>query len=337
MKDIAKAVGVSTTTVSNVINGNAGRVSPQMVARIQEEIQSTGYVPNMSARALVNNTSRIIAVINHLVPMEVGGFFQDPFHGALLSGIEQTLREEGYYLMVRTIDDVPELMGLLNNWNVDGLILTGIFPSTFFDELLNIHTPLLLIDSYISNAETLHVRLEDQSGGYIAARHLLENGHRKILFCSPPIHDEGVIAERYKGYCRALGEYDVPVAEQNIYQLEIGIEQGTALGRELAKRDDFTAIFATADILAAGLVAGLQEAGKRVPEDISIVGFDDLSVSRLSRPQLTTVHQDVVQKGIIAAKMLTEALQDSKHGTPRSVVLPVRLIERQSVRRIELV
>jgi LacI family transcriptional regulator len=89
-----------------------------MVARIQAAISRLKYIPNMSARALVNNSSRIIGVINHLVPLESGGFFQDPFHGALLAGIEQTLRERGYYLMVRTIDNVPELLSLLSNWNL---------------------------------------------------------------------------------------------------------------------------------------------------------------------------------------------------------------------------
>ena len=117
-----------------------------------------------------------------------------------------------------------------------------------------------------------------------------------------------------------------------VNQREIGIEQGTALGRELARRTDYTAIFATADILAAGLISGLQEAGRRVPEDISIVGFDDLNLARLTSPQLTTVHQDVVQKGVIAAQMLINALQGDNVSAPRSVVLPVRLVSRQSVR-----
>jgi LacI family transcriptional regulator len=333
IKDVARAVGVSTTTVTNVIHGNVGRVSPEMVARIQASIEHLGYVPNMSARALVNNASRIIGVINHLVPLTSGGFFQDPFHGALLAGIEQTLREREYYMMVRTIDNVPELLLLLNNWNLDGLILTGIFPTDFYESLMAQKTPILLIDSYIQN-DQLQVRLEDTQGGYLGTKHLLECGHRDILFCGPPILEEGVLARRFKGYCQAFSEFSVPVKMENVYQREIGIEQGTALGRELAKRHDYTAIFATADILAAGLISGLQEAGRKVPEDISIVGFDDLNIARLTSPQLTTVHQDVVEKGVIAARMLIDALQGNSSAAPRSIVLPVRLVSRQSVRRL---
>ena len=333
IKDVAKAVGVSTTTVSNVIHGSVGRVSPEMVDKIQAAIARLKYTPNMSARALVNNASRIIGVINHLVPLESGGFFQDPFHGALLAGIEQTLRERGYYLMVRTIDNIPELLKLLNNWNLDGLILTGIFPTDFYQSLISYKTPILLIDSYINDDRLLQVRLEDEQGGYIGTRHLLENGHRDILFCGPPILEEGVLARRFCGYKRALEEFGQTVDMKNVYQREIGIEQGTALGRELALRKDYTAIFATADILAAGLISGLAEGGKKVPDDISVVGFDDLNIARLTSPQLTTVHQDVVEKGVIAARMLTDALQGESSAVPTSVVMPVRLVSRQSVRR----
>ncbi len=334
IKDVARAVGVSTTTISNVIHGNVGRVSPEMVDKIQSAIARLKYTPNMSARALVNNASRIIGVINHLVPLESGGFFQDPFHGALLAGVEQTLRERGYYLMVRTIDNVPELLSLLNNWNLDGLILTGIFPTDFYESLMAHKTPILLIDSYINDDRLLQVRLEDEQGGYIGARHLLENGHRDILFCGPPILEEGVLARRFKGYQRAMEEFGLAVDMKNVYQREIGIEQGTALGRELAARQDYTAIFATADILAAGLISGLSEAGRKVPEDISVVGFDDLNIARLTSPQLTTVHQDVVEKGVIAVRMLIDALQGENDSMARSIVMPVRLVSRQSVRRL---
>lgn len=332
IKDIARAVGVSATTVSNVIRGNAGRVSPEMIERINQSIRDMHYTPNLSARALVSSSSHIIGVINHLVPLESGGFFQDPFHGALLAGIEQMLRERGYYMMMRTIDSTPDLLSLLNNWNLDGLILTGIFPSDFFAELLKQPTPFLLVDSYVLD-EVPQVRLEDRRGGYIATKHLLDMGHRRILFCGPPIFDKGVLRERFEGYREALGEYGLQPEEQDVYGLEIGIDQSTALGRELAKRTDYTAIFATADILAAGIISGLNEAGRRVPEDVSIVGFDDLNIARLTSPQLTTVHQDVTLRGSRAAEMLIGYIEHDELAENR-LTMPVRLIERQSVTRV---
>lgn len=334
IKDIANAVGVSPTTVSNVIRGNSGRVSPEMIERINQTIQEMGYTPNLSARSLVSSSSHIIGVINHLVPLESGGFFQDPFHGALLAGIEQHLRERGYYMMMRTIDSTSELMSLLNNWNLDGLLLTGIFPSDFFTELIKQTTPFLLIDSYVLD-EVPQVGLEDKHGGYIATKYLLEMGHRRILFCGPQIYEQGVLRERYEGYKQALAEYGIDAHPEDIYGLEIGIDRSTALGRELAKRDDYTAIFATADILAAGIISGLNEEGKRVPEDVSIVGFDDLNIARISSPQLTTVHQDVTQRGYLAAEMLIAHIEKSEHAEHR-ITMPVHLVERQSVARIEV-
>lgn len=330
IKDIARTVGVSATTVSNVIRGNAKRVSPDMIARIRQTIEDMHYVPNLSARALVSNNSHIIGVINHLVPQEVGGFFQDPFHGALLTGIEQTLRERGYYMMVRTINDVPELLSLLSNWNLDGIIVTGVFPSEFYTRLKSQHAPFILVDSYLDHENGLQVGLADKQGGYLATRHLLENGHRSILFCGPPIQEQGVLRERYEGYCQALREYGLEPQSRNIFGLEIGIEHSSALGYELAKRDDFTAIFATADILAAGIISGLHKAGKRVPEDVSIVGFDDLNIARLTSPPLTSVHQNVVQRGSLAAEMLISVLEKDS-SAPRNIVMPVSLVERGSV------
>lgn len=332
IKDIAGAVGVSATTVSNVIRGNPGRVSPEMIQRINQAIREMRYTPNLSARALVSSTSHIVGVINHLVPLDSGGFFQDPFHGALLAGIEQALRERGYYMMMRTIDSTPELLSLLSNWNLDGLILTGIFPSDFYSDLQQQPTPFLLVDSYVPGAAS-QLRLEDRQGGYLAAKHLLSMGHRRILFCGPPIHEQGVLRERYDGFCQALGEYGLTPQKADVYGLEIGIEQSTALGRLLAKREDYTAIFATADILAAGIISGLNEAGKRVPEDVSIVGFDDLNIARLTSPQLTTVHQDVTLRGSRAAEMLIAQIEKTP-GAERSITMPVRLITRQSVQRI---
>lgn len=331
MKDIANAVGVSATTVSNVIRGNAGRVSPEMIARINRAIQEMHYAPNLSARSLVSCSSHIVGVINHSPPME-DGFFQNPFYSALLTGIERLLRERGYYLMTRAVGSTSELHGLLSNWNLDGLILTGDFPAAFCQELNRQPAPLLLVDSY-KQADLPQIRLEDRKGGYIATRHLLEMGHRRILFCGAPTQEPGVPHERYEGYKQALVEFGLTPRLEDVYSLDIDIENSLALGRELASRHDYTAIFAMADVLAAGLITGLCENGRRVPDDVSIVGFDDLNIARLINPQLTTVHQDVLLRGYQAAELLVSAIERGAR-VERSLAMPVRLVERKSVRRV---
>ncbi|MDO5299600.1 MAG: LacI family DNA-binding transcriptional regulator [Clostridia bacterium] len=330
IKDIAARAGVSPTTVSNVLHNKYQRVSPETVVRIRETIARMGYVPNMSARALASSSSRIVGVVNHLVPLESGGFFQDPFHSVLLSGIEQTLRQYGYFLMARTIDSAEELHSLLTNWNIDGLIITGIFPRDLYQSLRRQEKPFVLIDSYIDDDHSIQIRLEDRQGGYIATRHLLQKGHRSILFCCPKMEEDGVIRERYLGYTQALEEFGVPVRPENICESSFTIEDGIALGRRLSQRDDFTAIFATADILAAELSTGLQLSGRRVPQDVSIVGFDDTNQSRINCPPLTTVHQDVVGRGALAVELLINAMEKNEYAPPR--IFPVSLTERDSVR-----
>jgi LacI family transcriptional regulator len=272
-------------------------------------------------------------VINHLIQSQPISFFQDPFHSALLGGIEKKLRERGYYMMVRTVVDEEELYSLFNNWNLDGLILTGLFKDGFFARLLESNKPIVLLDSYIKDSRIFNVGLDDRKGGFMATRYLIDRGHTNIVFASPPIHRHGVIEERFKGYKLALKKSGIPFLPENICQQEITLNEGIALGRALSMRRDVTAIFATADILAAEIISGLTRAGRRVPEDISIIGFDDIYYGRVTSPPLTTIHQDAEEKGALAAGIMADYLE-GKEETPRNVIMPINLVERDSVANI---
>lgn len=331
LKDIAREANVSVTTVSNVIHGNSKHVAQETVDRIKMIIERTNYVPNMTARSLVNKLSKIIGVINHVVPKEGGNFVSDPFHSVIIGGVEEKLREKGYYLMIRTVYNEDDLFSLLRNWNLDGLILIGLSQDNFFERLINANVPIALIDSYIQNENMINIGLEDRKGGYLATKHLIEKGHKDIVFASPVIKNSGVIEERFMGYKMALKEANIPLKSENIYQQEITINEGIQLGHKLSKRNDVSAIFATADILAAGVISGLYEAGKRVPDDFSVMGFDDLYISSLMTPRITTIHQDAQEKGKFAAEMLVDLIE-GKPIEKRNVILPVSLIERHSVK-----
>lgn len=266
--DIAKEANVSATTVSNVIHKNYSRVSKETVEKIQKIIEAKNYIPNMSARSLVSNNSRIIGVINHLVPTSSGSFFQDPFHVATISGIEIELSKHGYFMMVHTITSEKELVSLLHNWNLDGLIFVGMFQDSFFELLMTLGVPVIFIDSYIDDDRILSVGLEDCRGGYIATKHLIDKGHRDILFISPKIKKGGVLYERLTGYKTALKEAGIQFNKKNVYDSGMNINDNIQLGLELSKRKDFTGIFATADVIAVGIIVGLSDAGIRVPDDI---------------------------------------------------------------------
>ena len=334
LKDIAKEANVSVTTVSNVIHGNYKKVAPETVEKIKMIIKRDNYVPNMTARSLVNKLSKIIGVINHVVPEKSGSFISDPFHSVVIEGIEKKLREKGYYMMIRTVYNEEDLFSLLRNWNIDGLIIIGLFQDEFFEKLTMSNIPFVLIDSYIDNQKVLNIGLDDCRGGYLATKYLIEKGHRNIVFASPIIKKNGVVEERFIGYKMALKEANIPFLDKNVYQQEITITEGIELGHKLSQRTDITAVFATADILAAGIISGVTESGKSVPEDISVVGFDDLYISSLTAPRITTIHQDPQEKGKVAVEALVSVIEG---GTIENynIILPVSLVERHSVKDIK--
>ena len=333
LKDIAAEAGVSITTVSNVVHNRSSRVSPELVAKIRSIIDREHYVPSMTARTLVNDESYIIGVISHITPQNIGSTMSDPFLGSFVEGIEFRTREEGYFLMIRSVEDARALESLRRSWKLSGVILTGIFADDFFEGVRNLGIPFVLIDSYIDAPDVCNIGLEDEKGGYLATKHLLENGHRVIAFASPSIRAGGVVEKRLIGYKRALAEYGVPFDPSLIYTQEIFVEEGKRLGHKLAAKPEITGIFASADILAAGIMTGLREKGIVVPRDKSIIGFDDNYLCRLTNPCLTTIHQDAEQKGYLAVDMLLAQFRNEPLAE-RSVILPVTLIERESVRNL---
>ena len=330
LKDIAAEAGVSITTVSNVVHNRKSRVSPELVRKIEKIIQREHYAPSMSARSLANDQSNIIGVITHLTPQNTGSTVGDPFMGSFVDSIEKRIREEGYYLMIRAVEDAAELASLSRSWRLAGLILTGMFQDDFFSTIRELGIPYVLIDSYVDDPEACCIGLEDEQGGYIATRHLLEKGHRSIAFASPSIRPGGVIEKRFLGYRRALEEYEVPFDPARVFTQEITVEEGKKLGRHLAAERELTGIFASADILAAGIIAGLSDRGVSVPADKSVIGFDDNYLSQLTIPGLTTIHQDADRKGVLATDMILKQLRNEPI-REKNIILPVHLVERGSV------
>lgn len=333
IKDIASYTGVSCTTVSNVIHGRSGRVSEETVQKIQNAIKELGYVPNMSARALVSSSSKVIALINHVVTKKDSNFMDDPFQASFVGIIESVLREHGYYLMVRTVDTAEELLAFLQNWNVDGLFITGIFRDSFFDTLSTLNLPIVFIDSYVRHPNFCNVGLEDFNGSLTATRHLIESGHKRIAFASPSIRDGGVLQERFLGYKAALTENRIQFDKSLVFEYEMDLASCAALCKELIRIKDLTAIVASADIMAAGIMASLRDLGVRIPDDISIVGFDDLNISQMVTPPLTTIHQNMPEKGRTAVDFMLQKLE-GRTLTKTEVILPTYLVKRQSVKHI---
>lgn len=335
IEDIAKEAGVSATTVSNVIHGRTNKVSAYTVDLINEIIREQGYVPNLSARAMKTRSSKVVALINHLESRDQEKFMSDPFFMDLTSAVEKALRERGYFLMIRAISESEDLLAFLRNWNVEGVFVPGLFEDElFYQTLLGLKLPVVLTDSYVSNlGHMTNIGLQDFEGGRTATEHLVQNGHKRIVFAGPKVKPGGVVEQRLLGYKQALTGNGIPFDPSLVYECEFSTTKMMELGGALAKREDITAVFATADILAAGIMSGLQQAGRMVPRDISIVGFDDINWARMTMPMLTTVHQDAVKKGRLAAECMIQLLEGESN-QPQNRVLPVQLVERHSVRKI---
>ncbi|MBD5085169.1 MAG: LacI family transcriptional regulator [Clostridiales bacterium] len=333
--DIAREAGVSATTVSNVIHGRTSRVSAQTEARIHEIIRRSDYVPNQSARALQSRSTKVVALINNLESKDQDKFMSDPFFMDLTGAVERALRVEGFYLMVRAVSNGDELLEFLRTWNVEGVFAPGQFEQDpLYQALLELKVPVVLTDSYVSDLGRMHnVGLEDREGGRLATAHLIQNGHRRIVFAGPKIKAGGVVEQRLLGYRQALEEGGVEFDESLVYECEFSTTKMIEQGRKLAMRTDITAVFATADLLAAGLMSGLQQAGRMVPRDISVVGFDDINLCRMTMPMLTTIHQDASAKGRLASECMLRLLKQEAVETSNQV-LPVRLVSRDSVRKI---
>ena len=331
IEDIAREAGVSATTVSNVIHGRTNKVSSYTVDLINEIIRERGYVPSLSARAMRTRSSKVVALINHLESRDQQKFMSDPFFMDLTGAVEKALRERGYFLMIRALSDPEELTAFLRNWNVEGLFMPGLFENEpFYETLRGLKLPVVLTDSYVSDlGNMVNIGLEDFEGARLAADYLAKQGHRRIAFAGPAVKPGGVVEQRLLGYRRALVQNGIEYDPALVFECEFSTTKMMELGAQLARRKDITAVFATADMLAAGIMSGLQQAGRMVPRDISIVGFDDINWARMTMPMLTTVHQDAEEKGRIAARCMIELLE-GKPVTFRSRALPVRLVLRSS-------
>jgi len=334
LKDIAKEAGVSVMTVSNVINGKKSKVSKQTIERVQKIIRDLHYTPNLNARSLAKHESRLIAVfVSSFVAQE--NVFKDPYVSDLFGEIETAIRQNGYYTIIQTVEDPQHAINLLQNWQADGAIFLSdqtLDNMKFYTEYCQ--CPLVFIDSTNTKKnDYLTIEIDDKKGGYIATKYLIENGHKKIGFAGFLDEKDSVIKERYKGYVKAMEEAGL---KKFITQIQTGTsyEEGIKWGEEIAKKAvDVTAIFATADLFALGLVEGAKQNGLIVPKSLSVVGFDNLSLCDFVSPRLTTISQDISHKGRVAVELLLKAIKKEEIEC-RRIVCDVELEEYQTVRKI---
>ena len=333
IKEIAKQLNMSTTTVSNVIHGKAGEVSDDTKKKVEEFLKKVDYVPNINARNLAQNESKIIGLALKARADKYENLIMDPFVSVLIGGVEETIRNAGYFMMLYISSDTDEIMRHVSTWNVDGLILFGMLNDDGIRVSEKYKKPIVCIDTYSLEGlkHFTNVGLDDEQGTYDMIKYLISQGHKKIAFLSD--NQSGVDLARLNGYKKALKDAGIKYKSSNFLQIHPKSDEIDESLTEICNRSkEFTAIFCVSDLYAVTLISALTDRGIDVPKDISIVGFDDNMLGQLHRPALTTVHQDVKVKGITAADTLLKQLAGQK--TPNQIKLPTHLVIRDTVRKI---
>jgi LacI family transcriptional regulator len=331
IKDIASLAKVSPMTVSNVVNGRPAKASAETVARINEAIALLGYTPNMSARALVSNASRLVGVLIPFTEKQNALLLDNPFYAEIVSGIETALRAEGYYMMLSGVGEREAELDALSSWNMDGLIVLGVYREKLFEQIKARDLPTLLIDSYVEDDHFYRLGIDDEQAAFEATSHLIAQGLRGIAAVTGVIRADGVVERRVAGYRRALEAAGIGYDPALVHSGSVTFDWGSEAAAALAADPRVTAAFCTADLIAAGVLAGLHRIGRRIPEDISVMGFDNLSISTMVYPALTTVDQSIAEKGRLAGNLVAAIL--NKRDVPRETIVPTRVVSRDSVRR----
>lgn len=334
IKDVAREAGVSAATVSYVLNRNPSEtISPETTHRVLEAAKKLNYVPNLNARSLSSRKSNLIGV---LIPQTEPGkelMFSNPFYGELLSSIEYHARQNGYHLLLSGTQEDQDYVSIARNRGVDGIIIVGTYPGRNLSALKAIDAPIVLVDSYIKDSSFHTIGIEDRLGARMATEYLIRMGHRRIAFVSGSLREHGVNSKRYQGYCDALEAAGITPREEDVFSGTVDYEYGIHAAYDYVRRGRRqTAAFVTADVMSMGLIKGALEQELRIPEDLSIVSFDDVYLAQMSYPSLTTVHQNIPEKGAMAVQLILDAVQSGKK-EHTECILPLRLVERQSVIR----
>lgn len=328
---IANELNVSNASVSRALNDRPG-VSDDLRQKILQRARELKYTPSITARGLVKQQT---FGIGFFVREKPGiSMHTDPFYGEILHGVEQALSTTDYHVTIATLTrdiiHAPSEFRFVRERRIDGMILAGPdIPAETIMTLLQSEIPLALVDNQLSHSRVNCVNSDDEGGGYLAAKHLAELGHRKIGALSGPLNWASN-ARRVEGFRRALAEHRLSL--QIVHAERTTIESGEEAFRQLiAQHPDLTAICAVNDAMALGAMRAAQDMGKSIPADLSVVGFDDIPLASLNEPQLSTIRVPKRQMGAEAAARIL-AMLGNPELAPVEVLVSVELVRRASTK-----
>lgn len=326
--DIAKALNISGSTVSRALNNNT-RISEKTKKAVRDKAKELGYQPNALASNLRTSCTNTIGVI---IPRISRYFFS-----SAITGIEEFAREKGFNVIICQSNDLEaresDCVQTLFASRVDGVISSVALKTNNYEHyktFTNRNIPLVFFDRVCDELETSKVVVDDFKGGFIAAEHLISKGCKRIAHISGPQH-LNIYINRLQGYLKALRKHDITVDQNLILESPLTREDGLRCAKELLESSNPPdAIFAGNDTTALSIILYAKEKGIRIPEDLAIMGFSNEPFSEYLSPSLTTVEQSGFDVGIKATELLIDIITNKSGNTQETIVLPVKLIERES-------
>jgi LacI family transcriptional regulator len=325
IKDVATLAGVSFTTVSHVVN-NTRRVSTETRDRVESAIRQLHYVPSDVARSLRYNTTSTIGLLISI--------HTNPFFSELAHSIENTCYHNRHSVILCNSGDdstheTEHLRALLQR-RISGMIVAATGDGLFLSNTLReAHIPIVIVDRPLPNLETDLVHSDHYLGGKLAASHLIERNHRQIGFIGGPL-DRSPTWERLHGFRSVLDDAGIELALDAIEESDFSIEGGNKAAQQLMATQSFSAICAANDLMAIGAMRFAVEKGIRVPEQLSLIGFDGIKLSQYTHPSLTTIDQAIKSLGEIAAATLIRAITREPHAAHEHHILKPSLVIRES-------
>ncbi|MBW3467168.1 LacI family DNA-binding transcriptional regulator [Arthrospiribacter ruber] len=328
MKEIAKKLGVSVSTVSRALK-DSPELHPDTKKRITEMAKSMNYQYNLLAQSLRISKSKVLGVI---VPELTSHFFSSN-----ISGIQDTAYKRGYNIMIcqsnESFEQEKANLKTLVSSQVDGLLISLSRETKSYEHLQELYDreiPFIMFDRVTEEIPVSKVTVDDAHGAYLAVKHLLNQGCKKIAYFSGPT-DLYISKKRKEGYLEALAEFGIPEKDSKVYVTDLTTEMNRKVTLDMLKEKELPdAIFAMIDPLAIDIMIALKDSGIKIPEQIALAGFTNNPTSAVVEPSLTTISQPGYEMGQLAANHLLDQLDDIVSDEPQSFVLLTTLIERKS-------
>lgn len=327
LEQVAKQAGVSRSTVSRVVNEDPN-VSAETRARVLTIIKHLNYQPNAAARGLAAGRTRVLGLV---IPMTVAALFTDPYFPLLIQGVANATSARDHSVMLWLAEPEYErrtIRQVLHNGMIDGvLVASQRMDDPVIDALVKSALPFVLIGRHPSNAQVSYVDVDNKTAARDAVAYLLRLGRRRVATITGP---KNMIAgsDRVDGYLTAIRTMGITPDPELIMESDF-TEEGGYIAAQRLLRCNFDGLFAASDAMAAGALRAFAENGRRVPEDVAVVGFDDMPFAARTVPPLTTVRQPIRSAGSVAAEMLMELIgHPDVH--PRRILLPTELVIRAS-------